>query len=263
LLSLSDALSTVSLQHWNQISDLSYTTRLSMNGLSLSISNVGVSLLSLSDALSTVSLQHWNQISDLSYNTRLSLNLISNIIYNSLSTANVSVVSDVYIGRTLSVVGTVYCSNLSVLSNTFIGLNLSVASNIYAGNEIRASGDVIAFYNSSDFRLKKDVTNLDECVLENLVMKLRPVEFTWKDDIGYEPRRNTRDVGFIAQEIHEVLPMTYISMGGGDETNGPIRGIRHERIIPYLVKSIQQLKQEIEDLKNIVRTHDNKLNEQN
>jgi hypothetical protein len=85
-------------------------------------------------------------------------------------------------------------------------LNLSVASNIYAGNEIRASGDVIAFYNSSDFRLKKDVTNLDECVLENLVMKLRPVEFTWKDDIGYEPRRNTRDVGFIAQEIEKLFP---------------------------------------------------------
>ena len=142
-----------------------------------------------------------------------------------------------------------FVSNVSVLSNAYIGLNLSVLSNIYAGNEIRASGDVIAFYNASDFRLKKEIQELDYNMLETVVMKLRPVEFTWKEDIHYAPRRNTRDVGFIAQEMHEIIPLTEMSLGDIEGVEGgPVKGIRHERIIPYLVKAIQELNEKVDSL---------------
>jgi len=86
-------------------------------------------------------------------------------------------------------------------------------------------------------------------MLETVVMKLRPVEFTWKEDIHYAPRRNTRDVGFIAQEMHEIIPLTHMEIGevAGVE-GGPVKGIRHERIIPYLVKAIQELNAKVESL---------------
>jgi len=112
LTSLSGALSTVSLQHWNAISELSFNTRLSLNAvagggsdistLSINLYNVSTSHWSvisrLSNSVETLDFQvgmtsislfqqsqtisniiymssiHWNQISNLSYNTRLSLN---------------------------------------------------------------------------------------------------------------------------------------------------------------------------------------------
>jgi hypothetical protein len=109
---------------------------------------------------------------------------------------------------------------------------------------------MIAFNNASDRRLKKDVENLDDA-LETVVMNLRPVEFTWNDDIAYTARRGTRDVGFIAQEIHEVIPHTFLELGhimNVNNSSEPIRGIRHERVIPYLVRAIQQLHERVQTL---------------
>ena len=189
------------------------------------------------------------------------LSTMSNIVYASLSTLNVSVVnnafvggyisvvSDVWVGRNLSVIGDVYLSRLSVLSTVFIGQDLNVVSNVSVGGEIRCIGDVVAFYNTCDARLKTDVVTISTAL--ETVNRLRPVEFTWKDDIQNVDRRNTRDAGFIAQEIHGVIPYTEMFMGpaieGGDE---PIRGVRHERVIPYLVKAIQELTAELSELRS-------------
>jgi hypothetical protein len=139
--------------------------------------------------------------------------------------------------------------------DTAIAGTLSVGGTIYGMTEIRSAGEVVAFANASDRRLKKDITPLEDCTLERVLRRLRPVEFTWKDDIYYKARRNTRDVGFIAQEIHEVIPLTHIELQSdmtttldGEQQYESIKGIRHERIIPYLVRAIQELDQKVQQL---------------
>lgn len=166
--------------------------------------------------------------------TTFNLSKMSNVIYNSLSTMNIS-----------------------VISNAFIGQNLNVVSNVSVGGQIRCIGEVVAFSNTCDARLKTDVVTISTAL--ETVNKLRPVEFTWKGDITNVDRRNTRDAGFIAQEIHDVIPYTEMIMGplegvvGIDGVDGgdlePIRGVRHERIIPYLVKAIQELTAEVSSLR--------------
>ncbi len=152
------------------------------------------------------------------------LSTMSNIVFASLSTLNISVVSDVYVGRDLHVV-----SSLSV------------------GGQIRCQ-DLVTFNNTCDARLKTDVLTISTAL--ETVNRLRPVEFTWKNDVQSVHHRNTRDAGFIAQEIHEIIPYTEMFMGPvveGEEE--PIRGVRHERIIPYLVRAIQELTAEVRDLR--------------
>jgi hypothetical protein len=164
-----------------------------------------------------------------------------------LSTAYLSVLSvtrSAFVGENLSVQSTAYLSVLSVATNAWVGAYLSVVSDIWCSGNIYAVGDIQAFYNYSDARLKTDVAPISSA-LDTVVTQLRPVEFTWRDDITNVDRRNTRDAGFIAQEIHQVIPYTEMHMG----PDGEYLGVRHERIIPYLVRAIQELKSEVDDLR--------------
>ncbi len=54
------------------------------------------------------------------------------------------------------------------------------------------------------------------------------------------------DIGVVAQEIQKVHPEIVI-----ERTNGYL-GVDYKRIIPLLIESIKELKQEVEDLKKKV-----------
>ena len=54
------------------------------------------------------------------------------------------------------------------------------------------------FNDTSDRKLKKNIVDIDKSIL-NQFMKLRPVDFDWKE-------HDTPDKGFIAQEVHEIFP---------------------------------------------------------
>jgi len=98
-----------------------------------------------------------------------------------------------------------------------------------------------AFIYISDKRLKDNVQNLDQGLVT--LMKLRPVTFTWndKDPLG---RAGKNDVGFIAQEVQAVYPQVVQT----DPTTG-YEEIDYPRLMPLLVKSIQDQQSEIESLK--------------
>ena len=91
------------------------------------------------------------------------------------------------------------------------------------------------FYQTSSERYKTDIVNLESSL--NKVNSLRPVRFT---DI------NTNEPGFglIAEETVDVIPDVVFSK---DEQ---IEGISYSNLVPFLIKSIQELKAEIEILKN-------------
>jgi hypothetical protein len=120
-----------------------------------------------------------------------------------------------------------------------------------SGNIGAPSGTNI--YNASDRRLKRNITPLSGAL--NKVLNLNPVMFNWIQ--GYEPTEEDKDMlGFIAQDMQEVVPEAVESFAGGDplkigdlEVTDPLR-VNEKFIIPVLVKAIQELKAEIDELKN-------------
>jgi hypothetical protein len=112
-------------------------------------------------------------------------------------------------------------------------------------NTLSVWGDVIAFANASDIRLKTNIKPISSSL--NIIKSLNPVTFTWKDDIYNEENRNKDDVGFIAQEVEQIIPL---ATGEFDIKDQIYKRIKHERIMPYMVKSVQELSNLIEELKS-------------
>lgn len=134
--------------------------------------------------------------------------------------------------------------------NVGIGTTTPLAKLSIQGNVI-ASGDIGGFGSASDARLKKDVTEMEENAGLLAVCQLRPVDFTWVDDIFNEQKRGLPDVGFIAQEVAEVLPKVVKSIqfpGASEE----YLGVSYEKLVPYLVKAIQEQQKQIDNLKEVI-----------
>lgn len=105
--------------------------------------------------------------------------------------------------------------------------------------EIRANGDVIAYY-SSDKRLKNNITNITNAL--DKIDVINGVEFEWNEEL--QDTHKGADVGVIAQEIETVLPSCVV-----DRNNG-YKAVRYEKIIPLLIEAIKELKNEVQLLKN-------------
>ena len=75
-------------------------------------------------------------------------------------------------------------------------------------------------------------------VLE-LVSKIPVYDYKWKVD-------ESRSYGVMAHELEEVLPQAV----SGEKDAEEMQGVDYSKIVPLLVKSIQELKAEIELLKN-------------
>jgi hypothetical protein len=124
-------------------------------------------------------------------------------------------------------------------------------------------GDVTA--NTSDRRLKTNIVNIDS-PLEK-ISKINGVYFNWNETAKKLNEKNTdiREVGFIAQEINEILPEivklapfdSELDMDNSSANNKIYKSksgedyltIQYEKIVPLLVECIKELKSEIEELK--------------
>jgi len=116
---------------------------------------------------------------------------------------------------------------------TYDGSNLDVTGGV------RATGDVVAYY-SSDKRLKDNIIRIEN-PLEK-VSKIGGYTYDWNDKQNtYEV--GSKDFGVIAQEIQEVLPELVT-----ERDNGYL-AVKYEKIVPLLIESIKELKQEIDDIK--------------
>jgi len=122
-------------------------------------------------------------------------------------------------------------------SNTAISFfNSDLATNTSAVGSITTNSSATAFNTSSDYRLKedlKDFTGLD------LVNQIPVYDFKWKLD-------DTRAYGVLAHELQNVLPQAVY----GEKDANEMQGVDYSKIVPLLIKSIQELQKEIEILKN-------------
>ena len=114
---------------------------------------------------------------------------------------------------------------------------------ISASGDIIADGDVVAF-NSSDERLKDNIEVIQGSL--DKIDGIRGVEFDWNEKSPGWARERGHDVGVIAQEVQKVIPEIVV-----DRKNGYL-GVDYKRIVPLLIESIKELKQEVEILKKKV-----------
>lgn len=133
-------------------------------------------------------------------------------------------------------------TNMQFQGRTTASGGFSTRMTITTGGNIGApSGTNI--YNASDRRLKRNVTPLSDAL--NKILNLNPVMFNWIQ--GYEPTEEDKDMlGFIAQDMLEVVPEAVESFAGGGtmkvgelEITNPLR-VNEKFIIPVLVKAIQE-----------------------
>ena len=101
-----------------------------------------------------------------------------------------------------------------------------------------ATDDITAFH-SSDEKLKNNVVRIEDGL--SIVNQLRPVEYEW-DELSPFSHLKHNDYGLIAQEVEKVLPNIVGEMKDG------YKGIRYEKLIPFLIDSIQQLTKRVEKL---------------
>ena len=111
-----------------------------------------------------------------------------------------------------------------------------------SGN-VTFSGNVTAY---SDVRLKENINPLTNC-LENLI-QLNGVSFTWKDLSDFIGNVGQSDFGIIAQEVEEVFPEVVRSSSNKSEDGDYYKTVAYEKLIPVLIESIKELKQNFDDL---------------
>ena len=107
-------------------------------------------------------------------------------------------------------------------------------------NTIRCTGDVVAFY-SSDERLKDNITPIENSLEK--VGQLKGYEFDWNDK---QEVYEGHDVGVLAQEVEKVVPEIVETR----EHDG-YKAVKYEKLVPLLINAINELKAEIEELKDI------------
>jgi hypothetical protein len=131
---------------------------------------------------------------------------------------------------------------------------------IYTGNDERmrfsvngnigAGGLTTNIYNASDIRLKKNITPITLGL--NAISALNPVKFNWADGFD-EVEADKTLLGFIAQEVQTIIPEAVEAFSGETKLNDTIitdaLRVNEKFIIPVLVKAIQELKAEIDILK--------------
>ena len=105
---------------------------------------------------------------------------------------------------------------------------------------------------SSDYRLKENVSYDFDATTR--LKKLKPARFNFKKD-----KDNTID-GFIAHEVSDIVPNavngakdaveTYTDNDGKEQTRPLHQGIDHSKLVPLLVKTIQELEARIAKLES-------------
>jgi hypothetical protein len=106
---------------------------------------------------------------------------------------------------------------------------------------ISVTGSNTSYNTTSDYRLKQDLKEYNGL---DLVKSIKTYDYEWKSD-------NSRMYGVLAHELQEVIPYAvYGEKDEVDENDEPkMQGVDYSKLVPVLVKAIQELKAEIDSLK--------------
>ena len=133
----------------------------------------------------------------------------------------------------------------------------------HSGNNLYARGEVTAYW--SDRRLKQNIKPLEKGSGLALIDRLIPSSFEWNElatkvnDGFYEGQAET---ALIAQEVQEILPIAVAEnkagrCAGKDSNIESYLTVKYDKITPFLIQAIKDLKAEIDELKEIIKNGTN------
>jgi sorbitol-specific phosphotransferase system component IIBC len=130
-------------------------------------------------------------------------------------------------------------STINVITTTS-----STVSNVLIRGDLYVTGNII---NPSDVILKDNIITIND-ELTNKLMKIKPMQYSFKDD-----RQKKIHYGFIAQEFEAEFPELVAIKP--DKTKQNLKSINYLEIIPLLVNKVQMMQKEIDELKDKINTN--------
>ena len=134
-------------------------------------------------------------------------------------------------------VGRITMGSLSTGSSTAISFRNSSSTSGAIVGSIVSSPTVTAYNTSSDVRLKKNVVDAPAGNIDDI--KIR--SFAWKVD------GSQQKYGVVAQELFKVAPEAVFK----GETEDDTWGVDYSKLVPMMIKEIQDLKAEVAALKGV------------
>ena len=119
------------------------------------------------------------------------------------------------------------------------GAEVQLSAVYFRSTNTYFSGDLIAFSNS-DSSLKTNIEKIPNAL--DKVSKLNGYTFNWNEKSGKD--QTAREAGVIAQEVEAVLPEVVTTRDDGT------KAVRYEKLVPLLIEAINDLRAELEILKN-------------
>jgi hypothetical protein len=110
------------------------------------------------------------------------------------------------------------------------------ASGVFSGGIQHTASTTVSFVTSSDYRLKEDFKQIKGL---DILSKIKTYNFKFKDE-------EFRMDGVIAHELQEVLPYAVHGVKDGEK----MQGVDYSKLVPVLIKSIQELSAKIDILEN-------------
>jgi len=127
-----------------------------------------------------------------------------------------------------------YGMNIRTTFSDGIAISFVNSSGTQVGTIYQSSSST-AYNTSSDYRLKQDLKDFNGI---DIISKIKTYDFEWKSD-------NSRSYGVIAHELKEVIDYAVF----GEKDSVTMQGVDYSKLVPIMVKAIQELKQEINTLK--------------
>ena len=126
----------------------------------------------------------------------------------------------------------IFHERMRIQSNGNIGIGTVSPS---AKLDVVGTIECTSLTETSALRFKE---NIQEDVDTSIIDKLRPVSYDWKET-------GDKDYGFIAEEVDELDSILTTK-----EEDGQLIGIKYTKLIPFLVKKIQEQEERIKQLEN-------------